>query len=121
MKKLVAIFLAVVILSAFAVTEASAQNKTFWYYPSSNIYYDVAGRQYVFYNAGNWSNAKELPSGVTLVKGSPRVTVYHAGNDVWADNAGHVMKYKNYKGNSEKEGKHKEGKEKDVKEKAKKD
>ncbi len=102
MKKLAAMMVGVVMLSAFVVTEASAQNRSYWYYPSSNVYYDVAGKQYVFYNAGNWSTAKTLPSGITLVKGSPRVTVYHAGNDVWADNAGHVMKYKNYNGKSEK-------------------
>ncbi len=102
MKKLAAMIVGVIMVSVFAVTEASAQNRSYWYYPSSNVYYDVAGKQYVFYNAGNWSTAKTLPSGVMLVKGSPRVTVYHAGNNVWSDNAGHVMKYKNYKGNSEK-------------------
>ncbi|MEO7265776.1 MAG: hypothetical protein ABIW38_12735 [Ferruginibacter sp.] len=107
MKKLVAMIVGVVMLSAFVVTEASAQNSSFWYYPNSNVYYDLSGKQYVFYNAGNWSSSKTLPSGITLEKGSPRVTVYHAGKDVWVDNAGHVMKYKNYKGNSEKKGKEK--------------
>ncbi|MEO6406769.1 MAG: hypothetical protein ABIY51_04230 [Ferruginibacter sp.] len=102
MKKLAVAFLGMIMLSLFTISEASAQTRTYWYYPSSNVYYDIAAKQYVFYNAGTWSNAGTLPSGIVIEKEAPRVTVYHAGNDVWADNAGHVMKYKNYKGKQDK-------------------
>ena len=83
-------------IAGFSIS-AHAQKRSYYYYPSNNVYYDISGRQYVYNNGGTWTTVKTLPSGITLVKGSPRVTVYHTGNDVWAGNSGHVIKYKNYK------------------------
>jgi len=96
MKKIKAIILSAIMIAAFTFT-AEAQKRTYYYYPSSNVYYDISGRQYVFNNGSSWSTSKTLPSGVILTKGSPRVTVYHPGHDVWTGNANHVVKYKNYK------------------------
>lgn len=96
MKKFKVIILSAIMIAAFSIN-AEAQKRTYYYYPSSNVYYDISGRQYVFNNGGSWVTAKTLPSGIILTKGSPRVTVYHPGNDVWTGNANHVVKYKNYK------------------------
>ena len=109
MKHFKAIILGMVLIAGFSIT-AEAQKRSYYYYPSTNVYYDISGRQYVFNDGGTWATAKTLPSGITLVKGSPRVTVYHNGNDVWAGNSNHVVKYKNYKAPKMKPAKGKSGK-----------
>lgn len=97
MKKIPAIITAVILFTALSFTSAQAQNRAYYYYPSHNMYYDVSGKQFVFNNGTTWARTKTVPSGVTLVKTTPRVTVYHAGEDVWKDNRGHSMKYKDMK------------------------
>ena len=96
MKKII---LGLVVLSAIAgATKVSAQETqkvTFYYYPSSNVYYNVVASDYWYYDdaTGAWDEVKTLPATITLEK-SPRYTVYYTGKDVWKDNATHVKKYK---------------------------
>jgi hypothetical protein len=95
MKKALLYYITVFIMSILAYITVNAQtNKTFYYYPSQNVYYDVTGKQYLFNDGGTWTTVKTLPSGVVLTKGSPRVTVTHPGNDVWVNNSSHSVKYK---------------------------
>jgi hypothetical protein len=97
MKKTIAIYFTVFLLSILAYVTVNAQTrKTFYYYPTQNVYYDVTAKQYLFNNAGTWSSTKTLPSGVVLTKSDSRVTVYHPGNDVWVNNSGHMVKYKSH-------------------------
>jgi len=70
----------------------------FYYYPSSNIYYNPTNTEYWYYDdvSATWTQVKELPSTVVVTK-SPRYTVYYNGEDVWKDNATHMKKYKGKK------------------------
>jgi hypothetical protein len=95
MKKII-VMLAV--LFAFGVKHAAAQKTTFYYYPSSNVYYNVTTHDYEYYDPGTttWVTVQKLPTTVTLTK-SPRYTVYYNGKDVWKDNDMHKKKYKDKK------------------------
>ena len=72
---------------------------TYYYYPSSNVYYNPANSEYWYYDdvSATWTQVKELPSTIVLTK-TPRYTVYYSGEDVWKDNAVHMKKYKGKKG-----------------------
>jgi hypothetical protein len=110
MKKII---LAVALLFSFgSLMHVSAQQQqqdqqpqkmTFYYYPSSNIYYDVASNEYVYYDESTqkWLNVKELPTTITLVK-MPADTVYYNGQQVWKDNPEHLRKYKGKKDEAKK-------------------
>jgi hypothetical protein len=101
------IILALAVLFALATsTKVSAQapvtketRVTFYYYPSSNIYYNPTNTEYWYYDdvSATWTQVKELPSTIVLTK-TPRYTVYYSGEDVWKDNAVHMKKYKGKKG-----------------------
>lgn len=96
MKKII---LGLVVLFMIAgVSKVSAQETqkvTFYYYPSSNVYYNVTATDYWYYDDATsaWVEIKTLPATITLEK-SPRYTVYYTGKDVWKDNATHMKKYK---------------------------
>lgn len=91
MKKFIVMF---AVLFAIGVKQASAQRLTYYYYPSSNIYYSVASHDYVYYDPGTtrWITVKALPPGIVLTR--TRYTVYYNGPEVWRDNASHKTKYK---------------------------
>jgi hypothetical protein len=101
------IILALAVLFALATsTKVSAQAPvtketriTFYYYPSSNIYYNPANSEYWYYDdvSTTWTQVKELPTTIVLTK-TPRYTVYYNGEDVWKDNTVHMKKYKGKKG-----------------------
>ena len=85
------------ILFFFSLTsfkEAGAQKLKFYYYPSSNVYYNTVDNQYVYMNNGNWVNGTALPANIN-VKNSRRVIVYNPNPKVWENNSVHVKKYKN--------------------------
>ena len=90
MKKL--IFLVALVTAVFT-TSAFAQKNKFYYYPSANVYFDVSGKQYVYYNGGSWTTVKVLPNHIKITQ-SPRVIVYHTGRNVWVANGEHKQKYK---------------------------
>jgi hypothetical protein len=100
MKKLITVILLTLMtlgysgVSAQLVTTTTTRH-TFYYYPATNIYFDVAEKQYLFNDNGTWVTSKTLPSGVVLTKGARRVTVYHPDKDVWVHNDNHKVKYKN--------------------------
>ena len=85
----------------FAITGASkisaqeTQKITFYYYPSANVYYNVSGSDYWYFDDATkaWVEVKTLPATITVEK-TPRYTVYYNGTDVWKDNAEHMKKYK---------------------------
>jgi len=83
------------VLFALGFKQASAQRVTFYYYPSSNVYYNVSTHDYLYYDPGTttWVTVQTLPATITLTK-TPKYTVYYNGNDVWKDNAMHKNKYK---------------------------
>jgi hypothetical protein len=81
------------VLALATANQAAAQQLRFYYYPASNVYYDVSLGQYVYYDNGGWVTVRTLPSNIQLVK-TGRTVVYHAGHDIWVDNAAHKTKYK---------------------------
>lgn len=94
MKKII---LMLAVLFALGVKEASAQRITFYYYPTPNVYYNVASHDYLYYDPGTttWTTVKALPPGIVLTR--TKYTVYYNGPQVWKDNAAHKTKYKTKK------------------------
>jgi uncharacterized membrane protein YeiB len=91
MKKILFLFF---ILSSFLVASPSnAQQKKFYYYPSANVYYDISGKQYVYFDNGTWTQVNTLPANIKLVN-TRRVIVYHPNREIWMVNSDHVKKYK---------------------------
>ena len=88
MKKL--LFFALLV-AGFSLT-SQAQLK-FYYYPSSNTYYDVSQKRYLYQNNGSWTPVTVLPATIRTV-GRPRYIVYNQTPDVWIQNETHVKKYK---------------------------
>ena len=75
--------------------ETKTQQVKFYYYPSSNIYYNITSGEYWYYDdvSATWTQVKTLPESITLTK-TPVYTVYYNGEEVWKDNAAHMKKYK---------------------------
>ena len=95
MKKII---LAIALLFAVGSNVVFAQQPVrvkYYYYPSSNVYYNPVTNEYWYYDGGTttWMEVKTLPSGITITK-MPKYTVYYNGADVWKDNATHKKKYK---------------------------
>jgi hypothetical protein len=82
-------------LNAQQTNDSLTQQMKFYYYPSSNVYYNPSTSDYWYYDdaTSNWTSVRELPSTIHLVK-SPRYLVYHSDADIWKDNAMHLKKYK---------------------------
>ena len=90
------IFFLLILVTGFAFSGLAQQLK-FYYYPSSNIYYDVSKKKYIYPANGTWNTVTVLPAKVR-VGPAPRVVVYHSSPQVWASNADHVKKYNPPKG-----------------------
>lgn len=85
------VLLLILLVTATSLT-AQAQLK-FYYYPSSNVYYNVAQKQYAYLNDGNWTQVSTLPANVKVAR-TPRYIVYNQTPEVWVKNQTHVKKYK---------------------------
>jgi len=83
------------IAGASKLSAQETQKVTFYYYPSSNVYFNTTASDYWYYDetTKGWVEVKTLPTTITLEK-TPRYTVYYNGTDVWKDNAEHVKRYK---------------------------
>ena len=90
MKKII-VMLAV--LFAFGLTKAKAQRLSFYFYPSANVYYNVASHDYIYYDGGSWITVRTLPARIVINR-TPRYTVYYNGPEVWRDNGLHKGRYK---------------------------
>jgi hypothetical protein len=89
MKKI--IFGLLLVVSIMSFNKAASQQLKFYYYPESNLYYDVVNRQYIYLNNGTWTTVHVLPA--TKSDGGRKVVVYHSGRNIWVDNAAHLKKY----------------------------
>jgi hypothetical protein len=88
------LFAAVLMVMGLAISgEASAQQKRYYYYPSSNVYYDVANKTYIVPSGGTWVT-RSAASSRDMVLGTNRVTVYSESPQVWQYNATHKAKYR---------------------------
>jgi hypothetical protein len=94
MKKI--IVLLAVLFALGSINHASAQVRVrYYYYPSSNVYYNITTHDYLYYDPGTtaWVTVRTLPATIMITK-TPRYTVYYKGPDVWKENAMHKNKYK---------------------------
>jgi hypothetical protein len=73
----------------------TSQTIKYYYYPSSNVYYNESTGEYLYYNDADasWTTVKTLPSTIVLEQ-TPRYEIQYNGTDVWKDNAEHIKKYK---------------------------
>jgi hypothetical protein len=95
MKKII-VALAIMIGLGSSLNVSAQQKVRFYYYPSSNVYYNPVNGEYWYYDepAVKWVEVKTLPSGIVIQKTAPRHIVYYNGPDVWRENANHKNKYK---------------------------
>jgi hypothetical protein len=89
MKKLIIVLLLVV--AAVGFNKTTAQQLKFYYYPESNVYYDVVNKQYVYLNNGTWTPVRVLPASKSA--SGRKVILYHSGFNIWVDNSAHLKKY----------------------------
>jgi len=86
-------------LSASAqVTDTVSTTTTvhkYYFYPSSNVYYDEATGSYWFWDksSSQWVTAQTLPSAVPLIK-TPQYSLNYNGIEPWKNNAVDLKKYK---------------------------
>jgi hypothetical protein len=66
--------------------------QSFYYYPNSNVYYDINCNRYIYNNGYGWATVNALPANIRLTN-EPRYMVYHRGPQVWLDNPIH---YRNF-------------------------
>jgi hypothetical protein len=82
------------LVMAFTFSGNAQTNKTkFYYYPSSNVYYNTASGKYIYNNSGTWTTVATLPSTLSIAR-TPRVIVYNTNARVWENNSNHQAKFK---------------------------
>jgi hypothetical protein len=87
------ILMAIILIMGFSIiNNAEAQKTKFFYYPSSNVYYNPASGKYIYNKNGQWTTVKSLPAKNAI--NSRRVIVYSSSPQVWTNNSHHVTKYK---------------------------
>jgi hypothetical protein len=80
--------------SALHVSAQETQRVKFYYYPSSNVCFNVSNGDYWYCDEPKtkWIEVKTLPA--TLLGKAPKYTVYYNGPEVWRENDLHAKKYK---------------------------
>jgi hypothetical protein len=81
------------LLIAFVVSISTQAQLKFYYYPATNVYYDVAQGRYIYLDNGSWTPVAVLPAKIKAANG-PRYVVYNKTPDVWVVNSTHIQKYK---------------------------
>ena len=90
--KLFTLFIcSVVFLSCNNITQKKFE---FYYYPSRNVYYDVANSLYFYSLDGgkNWDSLNVPSNKEPVTPGTKRI-VYSTSLDIWKDNAQHVSEF----------------------------
>jgi hypothetical protein len=72
--------------------KAYGHKKTYYYYPSHNIYYDVSAKEYIVFRSGKWMKVKALPKGIKIGP-SGKVTFSYGGKNIYKYNHAHIAKY----------------------------
>lgn len=82
-----------VLLIAGIAFNSEAQKLKFYYYPASNVYYNVSKHQYAYFNNDSWVQSSNLPAGLHVAR-TNRHVVYSPSHDIWVNNGMHVKRYK---------------------------
>jgi len=66
----------------------------FFYYPAKNIYYDVAGKFYLYSLDGgnNWDSVKAVATEESVTLGNKEI-IYSPTPEVWLQNDEHIKRY----------------------------
>lgn len=93
---MVALFTTVNVKAQTSTSTSTTTRVKYWYYPSSNVYYNDATGDYWYYDTPTttWMDVKTLPTTYTITSTTPKYEVWYDGTDVWKDNAKHLKKYK---------------------------
>ena len=79
------------------VVPATTITHKYYYYPTSNMYYDASTGDYWQHDntSGHWTQTHTLPTTVTVEK-APKYSINYTGkdNEPWKDNASDIRKYK---------------------------
>src|SRR5258705_13130665 len=96
MKKII---LGLALLIALGTTSVNAQRVRYYYYPSTNVYYNPVTNEYWYYDDPTtaWLTVRTLPTTVVVNKNTRRYVVYHNNKDPWRENAMDKKKYKGRK------------------------
>lgn len=99
MKRLVIILALVLLVLVAYVTiwsgrEDPTDGTTFYYYPRTNVYFDVDRERYIHQDSstGNWQKSKKLPSDRKKKLGQ-YVILNHPTPPVWSQNSQHRLLY----------------------------
>jgi hypothetical protein len=82
----------VFILSCGPAQKQKKQGATFFYYPKTNIYYDIEQKEYYLYDSAisAWKMQEQSPAADSLGK---KVLIEHASVPVYKDNEQHRLIY----------------------------
>lgn len=96
-----------------SATDKQGQVK-FFYYPSTNTYYNEATSEYLYYDepTSTWLTVKQLPTTIVVEPTATKYPIMYKGNEVWKENADHKSKYKVKKDGMKEKSKTDDGKEK---------
>jgi hypothetical protein len=76
-----------------AVKTQQDGSNSFYYYPSKNLYYNIAKHQYIFsLDSGKTWDTLSSPVPAPAIEGE-RETIYSNSEEIWQENARHVDEY----------------------------
>ena len=70
-----------------------SQRLCYFYYPSANVYFDVAYDKYVYQKGNDWVRDTVLPENLTIEKSEKPVRIDYIQDDVYIFNENHRAKY----------------------------
>ncbi len=96
MKRLIVFLLLtlpVIYISCNSNDPASARYE-YYYYPSINLYYDVAKNNYIYsVDGGNTWHMENGGSDTLPPEMGPKVLIYASGDSIWKENRQHLQQY----------------------------
>lgn len=91
---LIAMSIASVVVQLSCNNTSVQQQATFYYYPKSNVYFDVAKQVYLYsLNGGKSWEALSINSPNPPATLGDRVVIYSATDSIWKDNEAHRKQY----------------------------
>jgi len=94
MRQLSLIFLTIYSLLIFSCNNATQKKFEFYYYPSRNVYYDVANSMYLYsLNGGATWDSLQFKAGNDPVTLGAKEIIYSESPQVWLNNEQHRSQY----------------------------
>ena len=95
MKKLILALVLLISLGSAVEVNAQQAKVEYYYYPSSNVYFNPKTSDYVYLDTTTtkWVTVKTLPANLTVSDNDKQV-IYYNGTDPWKNNSADQKKYK---------------------------